>query len=189
MGSTGDDDLDLVSLSRSDHTAAFRLLMHRHGTAVYRYCRAQLRCDTLADDVHQQVFIEAHRDLPSFASRSTLRAWLFGIARHRIIDAAKARRRNASRVDDAADPEAIHHGAPDTARAMLRRALADSLATLPDEIRAAVLLRYQQGFTFEEMSEMSGEKAGTLQARVARALRQLRVQIEERVDHRACSPG
>jgi RNA polymerase sigma-70 factor (ECF subfamily) len=176
-----DRDADLVALARTEPHAALRLVMRRHGPAVFRFCRAQLRDAALADDVHQQVFIEAHRDLPTFAGRSTLRAWLFGIARHRVIDAALARRRTAERVDADASPDPIDPaGAPDEQldRARLRRALAASLATLPDEVRGAVLLRYQQGFSFEEMAEVCKEKPGTLQARVARALRALRTQIE-----------
>jgi DNA-directed RNA polymerase specialized sigma24 family protein len=45
-------------------------------------------------------------------------------------------------------------------------------------MRTAVLLRYQQGFTFAEMARICGEKPGTLQARVARALPLLRAWIE-----------
>ena len=55
-----------------DLTGALRLLMRTHGTAIYRYCREVLRDQALADDVHQRVFIEAHRDLPKFARRSSI---------------------------------------------------------------------------------------------------------------------
>ncbi|HEX8113454.1 MAG TPA: sigma-70 family RNA polymerase sigma factor, partial [Kofleriaceae bacterium] len=62
--------------------------------------------------------------------------------------------------------------------AELQAALVTCLATLDDPARTAVLLRYQQGLTYEEMAEICGEKAGTLQARVARALRKLRDRLE-----------
>lgn len=45
MTTTADRDHDVVALLRTSHAAAFALLMHRHGTAVYRDCRAQLRDD------------------------------------------------------------------------------------------------------------------------------------------------
>ena len=150
---------------------------------MYRYCRESLHDATLADDVHQQVFIEAHRDLRRFAGRSTMRTWLFAIARHRVLDAAKARRRRGAHVDDspvtdAVDPRPAADERIDDAR--LRRALADCLAQLGEPVRAAVLLRYQQGFSFEDMAAVCHEKAGTLQARVARALPVLRACIESR---------
>jgi len=179
-----DDDIcDLVD--HGDVRGALRQLMQRHGAAVYRYCRTTLRDEALAEDVHQQVFIEAFRDLPRFEGRATVRTWLFTIARNRAIDAGRARTRRQSQleeveVQDAPDPRPLAGESLDDAR--LREALVASLDELGHDLRAAVLLRYQQGFTFEAMAEVCGEKPGTLQARVARALLQLRAHIEARLE-------
>lgn len=166
-----------------DLTAALRLLMRHHGTAVYRYCRETLRDRALADDVHQRVFIEAHRDLSKFARRSSIRTWLFGIARHRVLDAMKSRKRAQAHVDDAATAEAPDPRPRPDERiddARLRAALVSCLEQLGEHVRTAVLLRFQQGFSFEEMAEVCSEKPGTLQARVTRALPALRECIEGR---------
>jgi RNA polymerase sigma-70 factor (ECF subfamily) len=168
-------------------TAALRRLMQRHGTPVYRYCREALHDATLADDVQQQVFIEAYRDLPKFSGRSTVRTWLFAIARHRVLDAAKSRRRAEAHVqsDDAsrvADPRPNPGETIDDAR--LREALRHCLGQLREPVRNALALRYQQGFTFENMAEICKEKAGTLQAQVTRALPVLRTCIENRTGGR-----
>jgi RNA polymerase sigma-70 factor (ECF subfamily) len=176
-----DPDADVLALVGRDTKAALHRLMQRHGRAVYRYCRIALGDAVLADDIHQQVFIEAFRDLPAFAGRSTVRTWLFGIARHRVLDAAKRRRRARARLDvsggdDLPDPRPSPGEGLDDAQ--LRAALVTCLATLDGPIRTAVLLRYQQGLTYEEMAEICGEKAGTLQARVSRALRKLRDRLE-----------
>jgi RNA polymerase sigma-70 factor (ECF subfamily) len=176
-----DPDADVLALVGGDSRAALQRLMQRHGRAVYRYCRIALGDAVLADDVHQQVFIEAFRDLPRFAARSTLRTWLFGIARHRVLDAAKRRRRARAHLDVAAGavlPDARPSPGDGLDDAELQAALVTCLAALDPPIRAAVLLRYQQGLTYEEMAEICGEKAGTLQARVSRALRKLRDRIE-----------
>ena len=172
-----DPDADVLALIGRDTRGALHHLMQRHGRAVYRYCRSALRDAVLADDIHQQVFIEAFRDLPGFAGRSTLRTWLFGIARHRVLDAAKHRRRARAHLDVAAganlpDPRPSPDDGLDDAH--FQAALVTCLAALDEPIRTAVLLRYQQGLTYEEMAEICGEKAGTLQARVARALGKLR---------------
>jgi RNA polymerase sigma-70 factor (ECF subfamily) len=155
--------------------------MRRHGTSVYRYCREALRDRALAEDVQQQVFIAAFRDLPRFSGRSTVRTWLFAIARHRVLDAAKSRRRARSHVDgdDAnhvPDPQPSPGERMDDVR--LHEALIDCMQRLPAHVRAALLLRFQQGFTFEEMAEVCHEKPGTLQAQVARAMPSLRTCIE-----------
>jgi RNA polymerase sigma-70 factor (ECF subfamily) len=179
-----DPDRDIARLAAAGNTtAALRMLMKRHGTAVYRYCREALRDRTLADDVHQQIFIQVHRDLPRFAARSTLRTWLFAIARHRVLDAAKMRRRARAHVDDdgvadTIDPTLAAGELIDDAR--LRHDLVQCLEQLGEHMRTALLLRYQQGFTFEEMADICQEKAGTLQARVGRALPRLRACLEMR---------
>jgi len=182
-----DPDADIVRLipraRNGDLSAPLSLLMRRHGTAVYRFCREELHDATLADDVHQHIFIEAHRDLRRFGGRSTLRTWLFGIARHRVLDAAKSRRRAEAHIEDDDAADAPDPGPPPSEQldeARLHHALVACLAELGEHVRAALLLRYQQGFTFEDMAEVCCEKPGTLQARVMRALPLLRACIEGR---------
>jgi RNA polymerase sigma-70 factor (ECF subfamily) len=179
-----DRDRDILGLvANDDMTGALRLLMQRHGTSVYRYCREALHDAALAEDVQQQVFIAAFRALPSFGERSSLRTWLFGIARHRVLDAAKSRRRTRSQVDgdDAAEvADALPSPGERLDDARLREALLGCLGRLRPAVLTAVLLRFQQGFSFEEMATMCDEKPGTLQAQVARALPVLRLCIESR---------
>ena len=159
--------------------------MQRHGTAVYRYCREALRDAALADDVQQQVFIAAFRDLPRFHRRSTLRTWLFAIARNRVLDAAKSRRRAQSHIDgDGEDATSVPDPGPSPGESLddarLRDALLACLDLLKPKVLSALLLRFQQGFTFEDMAAICREKPGTLQAQVTRALPALRTCIESR---------
>jgi RNA polymerase sigma-70 factor (ECF subfamily) len=180
-------DLDgelALFVANGDMTGALRLLMSDQGAAVYRFCRETLRDATLADDVQQQVFIEAFRDLPKFDRRAKVRTWLFGIARHRVLDAAKARKRARAHIEDGdatrvADPQPSLDESLDAQR--LHRALTACIDELPERVRAAVLLHYQQGFSFEDMARMSDERAGTLQARVARAKLTLHTCIERQM--------
>ena len=179
-----DPDSDVVGLvANGDMTGALRRLMERHGTSVYRYCRDALRDATLADDVQQQVFIAAYHDLPKFTGRSTLRTWLFAIARHRVLDAAKSRRRTQSHFEPA-DATGVPDPLPSPAERIddqrLLEALVECLDKLRQDVRNVLLLRFQQGFTFEELAEIFGEKPGTLQAKVTRALPLLRDCIENR---------
>jgi RNA polymerase sigma factor (sigma-70 family) len=180
-----DPDADVLALvDRGDAQGALRRLMRRHGGAIYRFCREALHDAALADDVHQQIFIAADRDMARFRRRSTLRAWIFGIARHRVLDAAKARHRARVRhapvvPTELPDPRPSPPEVLDQIR--LHGALIACLRELDDDLRTALLLRFQQGFTYEEMAVMCGEQAGTLHARVIRALPVLRARIERRL--------
>ena len=149
--------------------------MRDFGTLVYSYCARMVSDEALAADVHQQVFEQAFRDLATLEDHTRARSWLFGIAHHRCLDAIKARRRFAKRFTD--DDGSLPEPAFDSPEAWERvdgkriaRALEACVGTLTPESRTALLLRYQEGMSFEKMSSICREKAGTLQARVARAL-------------------
>jgi RNA polymerase sigma-70 factor (ECF subfamily) len=177
-----DSDKDVIELvQRGEYHDALRRLMQHHGTAVFRYCREALRDAALAEDVQQQVFIEAYRNLGRFSGHSSLRTWLFGIARHRVLDTAKRRRRSQCRLDEATlgdlpDPRPSVGESIDDRR--WHKALLMALAELPASTRDAVLLRFRQGMSYEGMAAICAEKPGTLQARVVRALPHLRARIE-----------
>jgi RNA polymerase sigma-70 factor (ECF subfamily) len=180
-------DADVLALiDRAEWRPALDTLMGRYGVAVYRFCRQMLRDDALVDDVHQQVFVQAYRDLPRFQQRSQLRTWLFGIARHRCLDAIKIQGRRDRRFPLDDEPGAGDAAPGPSPLDILSLAeLSGALETCLDELapatKSAVLLRYREGLPFDQMAGMFGEKAGTLQARVARALPVLRRCLERRL--------
>lgn len=169
------------ALARGDHRAALTILMQAYGRDLYRHCYQVLRDRDLADDVHQTVFVQAYRDLPGFAGRSSLRTWLYSIARHRCLDAVKigARwRRRFVRAEPLPEAEDERPRADDAlAESGEMSALVAALGTLSVESRIAVLLRYREGMTFEEIGAVCGERAATVQARVTRALPRLRAAL------------
>ena len=179
----GDAEAQALSAwERGDMPSALTLLCRALGAPVYRYCLRMVGEAALADDVHQSVFAQACEDLPRFERRSSLRSWLFAIAHHRCLDALKSGRRFAQRFELSDEPpqQADPSAPPDeqfAARA-LATSLGDCLQGLPAHVRMAVLLRHQEGFGYEEMARISREKAGTLQARVARAMLSLRECLE-----------
>jgi RNA polymerase sigma-70 factor (ECF subfamily) len=144
-----------------------------------------LRDRALAEDVAQQVFWEAHRDMSQFEGRSSIRTWLFRIALHRCQDAIKSRKRRDARFElDDAPGETLPDDAP-AADALVDRqrllaALDECLAHLSPDVRATVLARFQTGMTFEELAESLDAKPDTLQTRVARALPVLRTCLERK---------
>jgi len=179
-----DPDGDIVRLvNAGELNAALRCLMQRHGTSVYRYCRGALHDPVLAEDVHQQIFIEAHLDFLRCARFSTVRTWLFTIARYRVLDAVRARRRALAYFEECSTADAPDPGPAPGERiddARLRQVLLACFGELSERLRIAVLLRYQQGLTFEDMAKVCDDKSDTLQARVRRALVKLRAGIEAR---------
>jgi RNA polymerase sigma factor (sigma-70 family) len=172
-------------LDEGDFRAAVGALVEEHGDAVYAFCLRTLRNPTLAEDVAQQVFLHAHRDIARFQGRASLLVWLIGIAAHRCMDAINSERRRLRRIEwnDQATLEAPDLACPPSDRVDRSRwsaALETCLSVLASEVRMTVLLRFQTGMSYPAMSTVLGVRSETLQARVARALPVLRRCLESR---------
>ena len=173
----------LAALDRGDPEEALAVLMRAYGTSLYRFCRELVADPDLVDDVHQMTFVQAYEGLPRFARRSSIRTWLFSIARHRCLDALKMdrrRRRRFGRIEEVPDQPGPGKSSEERlADRSLAAALEVCLRKLAPRIREAVLLRFQQGLSYADIERLTGERATTLQARVARALPVLRRCLEE----------
>lgn len=172
-----------AALASGDRNRALTLLMGAYTGPLYRYCRAMLRQPEMAEDAHQTVFFQAYQGLHHFGGRSSFKTWLFGIAHHRCLDALKAHRRRTTRFSSLHDEPASHDlgVAPEDRVAGRQKtdALRRCLEVLSAPVRDALLLRYQAELSYVEMEAICGERAPTLQARVARALPSLRRCLDE----------
>jgi RNA polymerase sigma-70 factor (ECF subfamily) len=171
----------VAAVAAGDYRTAVQLLMRHYGAAIYSFCCKNMRDPALAEDVLQDTFTQAYRDLGSWGQRSSLKSWVFSIASHRCLDAIKARKRREARFGSA-DALSVASSEPDAATQLAgherARALEACLDRLAPEIKMAVLLRYQEEMPYEEIRDKIHEKADTLRARVVRALPALRRCLE-----------
>lgn len=172
------------AIERGDARRAIALVDASYGAALYRFIRAMVRRDDLADDVYQTTLVEAMRDLRGFAGRSSVRSWLFAIARHRCLDALKlARRRDARETPVAELPEPVDPAPAIDQRlsdAALVAALEHCLDELAPETRMVLLMRFAEGFAYDDIARIAGIRADAVRARVCRAMPVLRACIERR---------
>lgn len=163
---------------------AIALLANHYGNPLYRFCRSMLASDVDAQDVLQTVFMQAFEGLASYTDQATFGAWLFGIARHRCLDRIRAeRRRGPGDPRPGAIAELAAHTRPVDEQLAARGAVAaiePCLDELESRLRAAVVLRYQQQLSYDEMSQLTGDPPGTLRVRVTRALPLLRRCLERK---------
>lgn len=179
-----DEQAALAALARGDRESALTLLMGAFGAALYRFCRQMVVDPDLAADVHQTTFVQAFEGFDRFQPGTSLKAWLFGIARHRCLDAVKIERRRRARFEVTDELPEVPVATPQADARLTARhralALAHCLGGLAPAIRTAVLLRFQNELSYVEMERVCRERPATLQARVARALPMLRRCLEQR---------
>lgn len=178
---SGEDGEIEAARSAGDQRRALTLLMARYGHGIFRFAMAMTRDRNLAEEVRQQVFVEAYCGLGSLAASSSLQNWIFGIARHRCLDAVNARARWNQQYKNAPpeDPEP-DDCEPDREldRGRLVRVLAACLGKLAPAAREAIVLRYHQELSYDEAAAIAGEPSGTVRKRVTRALPVLRKCVE-----------
>jgi RNA polymerase sigma-70 factor (ECF subfamily) len=138
-----------------------------------------VRDQARAEDVAQQVVLEACRDLHRFERRSSLRTWLSRIAKNRCLDELKKQRSAAKYIENEGDVvvDAADGGAGPEVRlddAKLRAALEECLQELPAATAETVRLRFQEeDLSYDDMAVVMNAQASTLNQRVIRALKSL----------------
>lgn len=176
----GDDDLDAALRgARAGDEDAFVLLWRTLHPALLRYLR--VRGDDGPEDLASETWMHALRDLESFEGDArAFRAWLFTIARHRAIDAGRARtRRPALPVADVTElrPDLQPQAAPSAEEVAVdndatARAL-QLVASLPAVQAEMVMLRVVAGLEVSAVAQLLGKKPGTVRVTVHRALQTL----------------
>ena len=155
-----------------DVSAAFA----EHGSALLGFAVNALRDRALAEDCVQETFLRAWRARASYdPARGGARTWLFAIERRVVLDVHRARGRTPSLVpfDHAPEPVAT------VADPLERLGMAEGLARLSDDHRAAVVAVHLEGLSYREVSDRTGVPVATLRTRVFHALRALRTHLDE----------
>jgi RNA polymerase sigma-70 factor (ECF subfamily) len=160
----------------------FDRLYAEHAAAMYAFLAYRTGDDALAQHLLADTFERALRARGRFdPRRASEKTWLYAIALNLLRDhvrRAGAERRAVERLAGEVRTGATGVPAPD-ADAAQRDELRAALATLTEEEREAIALRYGAGLTAKEIARVTGEKATTAEGRVYRALRKLRAALED----------
>jgi RNA polymerase sigma-70 factor (ECF subfamily) len=172
---TADEEAGLVAAARRGDARAFAAIVAAHQQAVRGFLRRFTGQSADADDMAQDAFVTAWRRLDRFEGRSSLRSWICGIALRIARDAKRSRRRSERRERDWVDDQ----NSPERAPVEDRLALAQAMALLPEEQRAAVALCLGEGFSHAEAAAILKAPIGTIKSHVARGRERLLRALED----------
>lgn len=171
---------ELTSLAVRGHPAAVAALLERIRPMVVRYCRARLGRITghyyVADDVAQEVCLAVLAALPRYRDMGRpFASFVFGIASHKVADAARHASRLAVPFEDLPDEPDERPGPEETVVAYIEAQRARALlAQLPEHLRELLILRVVTGLSAEETGNVLGMSAGAVRVAQHRALARLR---------------
>jgi len=177
----------MVARARAGDADAFRVLVERHSRLLFRLAFRMTGNQEDAEDVVQESFLRAYRQLPRFDGRASFGTWLYRIAANCALDLGRSRRRRweqAAPADAAAeDPlKAVPSADPTPERIALssevRERVTEAMNALSHTERTAFVLRHFEGMNIEEVSRVLGCHSGAAKHSVFRAVRKLRRALE-----------
>jgi RNA polymerase sigma-70 factor (ECF subfamily) len=148
------DDRVLASAARAGDQHAFESLVRRHGTALYRYARRMTGDSEAVNDIVQETFVAAWRQISNFRGESSVRTWLFAICARKVADSHRVKK--AIPIDDRLiEPVSADRGSDPFAAASnsaFLEAVELALGELPPRQRAVWLLREVEQLTFPQIA-------------------------------------
>ena len=172
-----------AAVLRKDRKATAEFVA-RFADGIYAYVRSRVfpRHD-LVDDLVQEVFLAASQNLEQYRGSSPLRAWLMGIARHKVEDHYRARLRAPGAIDDLDGDSGVLASIPEFEKMLeqehIRKKTWRLMSGLPEQYRLALIWRYWEKASAREMAAKTGKTEKAIERLLARA----RAEFRERWGH------
>jgi RNA polymerase sigma factor (sigma-70 family) len=186
-GAAESDETLLARFARGE-AAAFTALYHRHELRVWRYLLRNVVNRAIAEELMQEVWFGVARDAGRFEPGSRFVAWLFAIARNRMIDMVRSRRpqlsldvvgHEADCVVEALTAQARSGPLPQALARDETAAIARALREIPREQRDAFLLQLEGDLTVDEVASITGSTFEATKSRLRYARNKLRELLSE----------
>ena len=168
-----ENDINIINLVKKGDSRAFDILVVKYQDrliySVYKFCKDL----ELSQDITQEAFVKAFRNIDKFRGESSFYTWIYRIA----INTAKNYFSNKSRgaetynedvLDTALSDMSLNSDNPETLLAAeeMKDAVNQAFQNLPDEIRSTLSLREYDGLSYEEIAKVQNCPIGTVRSRI-----------------------
>jgi RNA polymerase sigma-70 factor (ECF subfamily) len=166
---------------------AFDTLYRKYETRLFHYVLNLIRDANAAEDVLAEAMLAIWHGAKSFRGEAQVSTWMFGIARHKALDASRQQQRDGRRttpLDDALQIEDPQDGPVEHAMQQATAAyILKALSQLSDDHREVLHLAFYEDLSYQEIAELVGIPVNTVKTRVfyaKKALKEILVKQEAR---------
>ena len=174
------DDRTLAVRAADGDIRAFEVLIRRYGPLLRTYASRVLGSTDEIDDVVQETYIAAWRELPALEDSSKVKGWLIRIVTNKSLDRVRARARHDHALLNDQLIAAPAHGSPEQVVEIRSRdeALSRVVESLPENQRRCWVLRELAQYSYEDIAAELDLPASTVRGLLARARKTLIGQLE-----------
>jgi RNA polymerase sigma-70 factor (ECF subfamily) len=174
------DERALVAAACGGDAVSFGALVERYQQPAFRAAWLLLRDAQAAEDVAQEAFVRAYKQMHRFRADAPFRPWLLRIVQNLALNELRSRQRRGGLVERIGifAPRAIEAPHAKVVAADESARLLRAIDELPPDDRTVLHLRYFLELPEREIAEAIGRPAGTVKSRLHRASQRLRVIIE-----------
>lgn len=180
---TGNEDKDILKRFRDplSRNLAFSELVNRYQERLYWHIRRIVIDHDDADDVLQNTFIKAFKNLDRFREDSQLYTWLYRIATNESINFLKSKKRNIFvSLDDVSHALSSKLEAdPQLSGDAIQMKLQKAILTLPTKQRMVFNMKYFDEMKYEDMAEVTGTSVGALKASYHHAVKKIEAYMKQ----------
>jgi len=168
---------NVIAKAQEGDETAFTQIVEAFQTPVFNLCYRMLGDGKEAEDAAQETFLRAHLAISKYDSERLFGTWLLSIAAHFCIDQQRKRKLPVVDIDEYLEETAPDHNIPNPESVTIEKEgqaqIQKILLTLPDLDRAAIILRYWQEFSEEEICQTLDISISAVKSRLHRARRRL----------------
>ena len=174
------DEKKLIERAYGGDPSAFNRLMAQHENRMYAVALRMCANREDAQDCAQEAMVRIYRAMGSFKGQSALATWIYRITMNTCLDELRRRKaRKVTSLDSLVDNGWSPTDTGDTPeehglRVEKQNALNQAIQSLPDDMRAAIILRDVKGYSYDEIASILDANVGTIKSRISRGREKLR---------------
>ena len=172
---------DPVERAKSD-PAAFGELYDRYASQIHRFVRARVHDDGLAEDITAEVFLSALRHINGYQDQGRpFSCWLYRIAVNAVSSHYRSRRSSLSLDDQLGLVSAFLDPLDEVVGRERIRSVWQAVDRLPAQQRAAMILKFSEDMTMEEVGAVLGKSTAAAKLLIYRAVQRLRREFAKEI--------